>query len=48
MKYMPDFKFLGFIPFASDIIEADIEGRPPFEMDEAGLEAVRKMIDKLE
>ncbi|MFC1891489.1 AAA family ATPase [Thermodesulfobacteriota bacterium] len=48
MKHMPDFDFLGFIPFASDIIEADLEGRPPFEMDEVGLNAVKEMITKLE
>jgi len=47
MNLMPDFDFLGFIPFASDIIEADLEGRPPFEKDPIGLDAVRKMIEKL-
>jgi CO dehydrogenase maturation factor len=47
MNLMPGFDFLGFIPFASDIIEADLEGRPPFEKDHAGLDAVRKMIEKL-
>lgn len=47
-KQMPDFDFLGFIPFASDIIEADLEGRPPFEKDGAGLNAVKEMIAKLE
>lgn len=44
---LPDLQFLGFIPFASEIIEADLEGRPPFEKNKAGLDAVRKMIDKL-
>ncbi|MFC1531840.1 AAA family ATPase [Thermodesulfobacteriota bacterium] len=47
IKNMPDFQFLGFIPFASEIIEADLEGRPPFEKDLDGLEAVKKMIHKL-
>lgn len=46
-KYMPDFDFIGFIPFAGEIIEADLEGRPPFEKDHAGLSAVTKMLDKL-
>jgi CO dehydrogenase maturation factor len=45
---MPDFQFLGFIPFRGDIIEADLEGLPPFEKDREGLEAVRGMIEKLE
>lgn len=46
-KYMPDFPFLGFIPFATDIIEADLEGRPPFEKDPIGLNAVKEMVEKL-
>lgn len=45
---MPDFQFLGFIPFRGDIIEADLEGLPPFEKDPDGLEAVKGMIEKLE
>jgi CO dehydrogenase maturation factor len=47
LQHMPDFDFLGFIPFAEGIIEADLEGRPPFEKDAVGLEAVRMMIKKL-
>jgi CO dehydrogenase maturation factor len=47
-KHMPDFEFLGFIPFATDIIEADLEGRPPFEKDPIGLNAVKEMIEKLQ
>jgi CO dehydrogenase maturation factor len=47
LNLMPDFNFLGFIPFASGIIEADLEGRPPFEKDPIGLDAVKKMIDKI-
>ena len=39
--------FLGFLPFRGNIIEADLEGLPPFEKDREGLEAVRAMIDKL-
>ncbi|MGD9162736.1 MAG: carbon monoxide dehydrogenase accessory protein CooC [Desulfobacteraceae bacterium] len=46
-KYMPDFDFLGYIPFAGEIIEADLEGRPPFEKDPAGLNAVKEMLKKL-
>ena len=48
MKHMPDFQFLGFIPFSGEIIEADLEGRPPFEKDPAGLIAVKEMIGRLE
>jgi CO dehydrogenase maturation factor len=47
-RHMPDFGFLGFIPFRSNIIEADLEGLPPFEKDRDGLAVVRKMIEGLE
>jgi len=47
LEHMPDFDFLGFIPFETGIIEADLEGRPPFEKNAEGLEAVRMMIKKL-
>jgi len=47
LEHMPDFEFLGFIPFEAGIIEADLEGRPPFEKNKEGLEAVRMMIQKL-
>ena len=44
---MPDFDFLGYIPFAGEIIEADLEGRPPFEKDPVGFNAVKEMLKKL-
>ena len=46
-EYMPDFDFLGYIPFAGEIIEADLEGKPPYEKDPVGLAAVRDMLEKL-
>ncbi len=46
-EYMPDFDFLGYIPFAGEIIEADLEGRPPFEKDQTGFNAVKEMLKKL-
>jgi len=45
---MQDFQFLGFIPFRNDIIEADLEGLPPFEKDQQGLMTVKEMIEKWE
>jgi len=47
LKHMPEFEFLGFIPFGNEIIEADLAGRPPFELAEAGLKAVKEMIGRL-
>ena len=48
LKQMPDFHFLGFIPYKTMIIEADLDGRPPFEKDREGLMAVKEMIRELE
>lgn len=48
IRNLPDFEFLGFIPFAGEIIEADLEGQPPFEKDREGLRVVGEMIGKLE
>jgi CO dehydrogenase maturation factor len=45
---LAEFEFVGFIPFTMGIIEADLEGRPPYEKDPQALEAVRTMIEKLE
>ncbi|MDY7037575.1 MAG: carbon monoxide dehydrogenase accessory protein CooC [Thermodesulfobacteriota bacterium] len=47
-KHMPVFQFIGFIPFRSDIIEADLDGLPPFEKDKEGLIEVKRMIETLE
>jgi len=44
---MPDFEFLGYIPFSEEIIEADLEGQPPFEKNLSGLEAVKEIAEKL-
>ena len=48
LSHMPDFQFLGFVPFKSDIIEADLEGVPPFEKDQEGLMRIKEMIEKLD
>ncbi|MFH1349634.1 MAG: carbon monoxide dehydrogenase accessory protein CooC [Pseudomonadota bacterium] len=47
-KNMANFHFLGFIPFRSEIIEADLEGLPPFKKDREGLLAVKEMVKQLE
>ena len=44
LKNMDDFDFLGFLPFNEDIIEADLDGRPPYEKDPEGLKIVSQMI----
>ena len=45
---MPDFHFLTFIPFSNGIIEADLEGRPPYEKDKEGLKIVNETLKELE
>ncbi|MBN2060268.1 MAG: AAA family ATPase [Deltaproteobacteria bacterium] len=47
LRHMEETEFLGFIPFADGIIEADLKGLPPFEKDIEGLMAVKDMINKL-
>ncbi|MFH1487886.1 MAG: carbon monoxide dehydrogenase accessory protein CooC [Pseudomonadota bacterium] len=47
IEHMPEFQFLGFMPFGSGIIEADLEGVPPFEKDREGLRIVSEMIQAL-
>jgi len=46
-KQMPEYPFIGFITFKDSIIEADLEGRPPFESDREDLENVKAMLRKL-
>jgi CO dehydrogenase maturation factor len=47
-EQMHDFHFLGFLPYQTDIIEADLDGRPPFERDQESLELVKGMLKELE
>jgi len=48
LDQMPDFHFLGFIPYATDIIQADLDGRPPYEKNKETLKIVRGMVKQLE
>jgi CO dehydrogenase maturation factor len=44
LKNMPNFNFLGFLPFNESIIEADLGDRPPYELNPEGLKIVSEMI----
>lgn len=44
LKNMDNFNFLGFLPFSENIIEADLDGRPPYEKDPEGLNIVSQMM----
>jgi CO dehydrogenase maturation factor len=46
LKNMNDFEFIGFLPFNEDIIEADLDGRPPYEKDSEGLRIVSQMMER--
>jgi CO dehydrogenase maturation factor len=46
-KNLPDFDFLGFIPYDDALIEADLDGKPPFEKADDAKAVVKGMLDKL-
>lgn len=47
-EHMPHYRFLGFLPYDTEIVEADLDGRPPFEKNPEGLEIVRNMLDDIQ
>ena len=47
LQQMPDFHFLAFVPYRAGIIEADLEGRPPYEKDKEGLNVVKETLKEL-
>ncbi len=44
---MPDFSFLGFLPYDDILIESDLNGKSPYESDSAAKSEILKMIAKL-
>ncbi len=46
-KQLPGFTFLGFLPYDNQIIEADLEGRAPFEKKQLLGETVGQMVEGL-
>jgi CO dehydrogenase maturation factor len=44
---LPDFDFLGFIPYDDSLIEADLEGVSPFDVPSASKTTVAEMIARL-
>jgi CO dehydrogenase maturation factor len=47
IRQLPGFTFLGFLPYNNQIIEADLEGRAPFEKDQVLFKEVDKFVDRL-
>jgi CO dehydrogenase maturation factor len=46
-KQLPGFTFLGFLPYDNQIIEADLEGKAPFDKEQALAEKVGRIVDEL-
>ena len=46
-NHLPDFEFLGFMPYDDTLIEADLNGVSPFDVDSPSKEKVKSMISKL-
>jgi CO dehydrogenase maturation factor len=46
-KHLGDFNFLGFLPYDDDLIEADLNGQAPFDVDSAAKAVVQEMIAQL-
>ena len=46
-KHLSDFEFLGFLPYDEALIEADLAGLSPFDVESVSKNLVREMMDKL-
>ena len=46
-KHLPDFEFLGFMPYDEALIEADLSGSSPYETHSAAKQVVADIIDRL-
>jgi CO dehydrogenase maturation factor len=46
-QHLKDFDILGFLPYADDLIEADLRGTSPYDVESAAKVQVQEMIDKL-
>jgi CO dehydrogenase maturation factor len=46
-EHLDGFEFLGFLPFDDALIEADLQGKSPFDVDSAAIDVVKEMIARL-
>ena len=46
-NHLEKFSFLGFIPYDNVLIEADLNGRSPYDLPSSAKDAVLQMVDKL-
>ena len=47
-KHLPDFEFLGFLPYDDTLIEADLEGTSPYDTDSRTKTVLTEIITRLE
>jgi len=47
LSHMPDFQFLGFLPYDPRVVEADLAGVPPFLNNPEFLRGMGKIVDKI-
>jgi len=45
--HLPDFEFLGFLPQDDRLIEADLRGVSPYDVDSPARERVKEMVGRL-
>jgi CO dehydrogenase maturation factor len=45
---LPDFEFLGFLPQDDALIEADVKGLSPYDVDSPAKDRMKEMVEKLE
>ncbi|MGD9007532.1 MAG: carbon monoxide dehydrogenase, partial [Desulfobacteraceae bacterium] len=46
-RNLPDFNILGFLPYADALIEADLDGRSPYDVESEAKTCVQDMVAKL-
>lgn len=46
-EHLSDFNILGFLPYADALIEADLEGQSPYDIDSAAKARVKEIVEKL-
>jgi len=46
-QHLKDFNILGFLPYADDLIEADLNGQSPYDVESPAKTRVKEMIGKL-
>jgi len=46
-EHLADFEIMGFLPYANELIEADLEGQSPYDVESAAKSLIAEMMAKL-